>query len=261
MTSNKLNESLKDTALLKYFLYTLEKNSPQKLPDYSDVVVECVMPTKLNNAWKKYLTERNDLNNAEQWSAALGNLVLVDKKGTETFDKKKLRYVKSDFSYTQSVSGYSYWTSNQIQARTKKLSTAAIKIWILPEEFNITIQNTSNLYYLDSDFKAFKGTEPTTLSIAGMEMKMPYWNHLLREIVRQLYALDADTFRKATKMENIRKSLFTAEPTDFKIDDDFFMQTGFDTENCLKIAKALVENFDRIGETNFKEDIWFTIKH
>ena len=188
-------------------------------------------------------------------------MVLVDKKGTETFDKKKLRYVQSVFSYTQSVSGYSYWTSNQIQARTKKLSTAAIKIWILPEEFNIKIQNTSNLHYLDSDFKAFKGTEPTTLSIAGMEMKMPYWNHLLREIVRQLYALDADTFRKATKMENIRKSLFTAEPTDFKIDDDFFMQTGFDTENCLKIAKALVENFDRIGETNFKEDIWFTIKH
>ena len=61
-------------------------------------------------------------------------------------------------------------------------------------------------------------------------------------------------------MENVRKNLFATKPTDFKIDENFFMMTGFSTEDCLKYAKILVENFDRLGDTNFKKDISFTIR-
>ena len=120
--------------------------------------------------------------------------------------------------------------------------------------------STGDTFTLDSDFDLLKGTKPATLVVAETEIKMPHWNHLLREIVRQLYAIDQDIFRRATQMENVRKTLFTTEPTDFKIDENFFMLTGFSTEDCLKYAKVLVENFDRLSEMNFKDEISFTLK-
>ena len=152
---------------------------------------------------------------------------------------------------------YDEWTSKQIQARAKKLAAEAIDIWTLPEEFNSRSINLGDTFNLDSDFGALKGTRPATLSIGDKEIKMPHWNHLLREIVRQLYALDKDTFRQATA---VRKNLFTTEPTYFKLDENFYMEVGFSTEDCLRIAKSLVESFDRIGDTNFKEDISFRLR-
>lgn len=86
---------------------------------------------------------------------------------------------------------------------------------------------------------------------------MPYWNWLLREIVKQLYSLDSDIFRQAA---SIRQNLFSTEPTYFKLDENFYMKTGFSTKDCLKIIKALVENFDRLGVTNFKDEIQFTLR-
>lgn len=213
----------------------------------------------------KYLSTRNDLSAHELWLYTLGNLKLTSynsELGNKDFnDKKKIRYAQSKFPLTQAVSGYTYWTSNQIQARAKKLSRSAPEVWTLPEEFNATIQSTANLFYLDSDFKSLKGEKTASVSIFGTEMEMPSWIQMVREVVRQLYALDADTFREATQRDNIRQSLFTTEQTDYKIDENFYMRGGLDTETCLKTIKALVENFERLGDTNLKDEIYFTIKH
>ena len=263
LVSNKLYETIKGNGC-KYLLYSLERATRAKeLPSYSEATVEHILPQKLNAAWKNYLATRNDLQSHEILLHTLGNLTLTGENstlGNSDFDAKKEIYSRSNFSYTRALADCSEWTSKQIQARAKKLAAVAVKIWTLPEEFNKTLSNAGSVLTLDSDFAALKGTHPMTLFIFGAEMKMPYWNHLLREIVRQLYALDGDTFRKATQLENVRKSLFPTEPTDFEIDSGFYMQTGFDTESCLTIAKILVENFDRLGENNCKDEIWFTLK-
>ena len=262
LTSNTLGESLKDGDF-KYFLYALEKNSAQNLPAYSEVVVEHILPQKLNAAWKNYLLERRDSDNAELWANASGNLVLVDKRGTEAFDKKKFRYNNSAFSHTREVINYTYWTSSNIQARTKKLAKEALKVWTLPDEFNSTIQSTANLFDLDSDFNRCTSKKPATLSIYGDTKPVSNWREFVHEIVTELYSLDENIFRQATKSDSVpkRKNLFTSEPTNIKIADDYYMTLDGDTVSCLKIAKALVENFDRLGETNFKENIWFTLRH
>ena len=190
----------------------------------------------------------------------LGNLTLTEynpELGNKNFDDKKKIYSQSHYSYTRALKDSPEWTSKQIQARAKKLAAETVKIWTLPEEFNSNFANFCDTFNLDSDFDILTGKEPANLFISGMEIKMPYWNWLLREIVKQLYALDSDIFRQAA---TARPNLFTTEPTNFKIDENFFMKTCFDTKNCLKIAKALVENFDHIGGTNFKEDIQFTLK-
>ena len=252
--------------LCKYLLYSLERAARAKeLPSYSQATVEHIMPQKLNDTWEKYLEKHDDLQNHDKWLHTLGNLTLTGENselGNKAFDAKKEIYSHSNFYYTRTLTGYSYWTTRQIQSRAKKLAEAATKkVWTLPEEFNAKIQSTANLFYLDSDFKSLKGEKPEIFSFLGTEIKIGDWIKMLREVVRQLYALDADTFRRATQLENVRRNLFTTEPNDYKIDENFYMRGGFDTEFCLKTIKALVENFDSIGGTNLKDEIYFTIKH
>ena len=248
----------------KYLLYSLEKAARAKeLPSYSEATVEHILPQKPNDDWKKYLTARNDSQTHELWLHTLGNLTLTGENSTlsnSAFDKKKEIYSRSNFSYTRALTKYPEWTSKQIQSRAQKLADAAIKIWTLPEEFNSKFIKVGDTFTLDSDFGALRGTKPAIVSISETEIKISNWVDLLREVVKKLYALDKNIFRQAAQMENVRKSLFTTEPTYFEIDDGFYMETGFSTEDCLKIAKVLTENFDRLSVNNFKEEIWFTLR-
>ena len=263
LVNNNLYETIKPN-LCKYLLYSLEKfTRPKELPAYSKATVEHILPRKLNAAWKNYLKDHNDSQTHEIWLHTLGNLTLTEynsELSNSAFDDKKKIYEKSHFPYTHALSNYDEWTSRQIQKRAQKLAAEAIKIWTLPEEFSSRLVKLGDTFNLDSDFGALRGTKPATLSIFDKETKMPHWNHLLREIVRQLYALDKDIFRRAVKLQNVRQTLFTSEPTNFQIDENFYMEVGFDTEMCLKTAKTLVENFDMLGGTNFKEDIYFTLR-
>ena len=238
LINNNLYETIKSNGC-KYLLYSLERQAHAKeLPSYSKATLEHILPQKLNAGWKNYLATHNDSSAHEILLHTLGNLTLTaynSELGNSDFDHKKKIYAQSNYFYTQALSEYNDWTSKQIQMRAKKLAEAAIKIWTLPEEFKSKFANRDVPFDLDSDFEAFKGTKPAALFIADTEVKIQHWNHLLREIVRQLYALDKDTFRQATQLKNVRQSLFSTEPTDFKIDDDFYMATGFDTESCLKI--------------------------
>ena len=263
LVSTDLQDRIKSDGF-KYLLYSLERaTGTQNLPAYSEVDVEQILPKKPNAAWKNYLIERNDLQFHEPWIQALGNQTLVnasEKGRNDVFGKKKIRYALSSFSCTKTLSGYSHWTSKQIQARAKNLATAALKVWTLPEEFNATIQDATEIFTLDSDLNAFTSTRPATFSFSNMAQEISTWRELLREVVRQLYALDGNTFRRAAQLENVPKRLFQTEPTNFKIDDGFYMKIDFDTKTCLRATKILVENFDRLGGTNFKDDIWFTIR-
>ena len=260
LVGNKLSDRLKGNAC-KYLLYSLERAND--FAAYSEATIEHILPQRLNDWWKNYLRMKNDSAAHEIWLHTLGNLTLVDKSDKSSgdrFDKKKNRYAQSKFSYTRAVSIFSDWTSKQIQIRAKKLAAEAVKIWMLPEEFNTPSLPADEIVTLDSDFAALKNSKPATFTISGTEIKLQHWNHIVREIVRQLYALDPYNFRRSAQMENIRRNLFTVEPNDFKIDDDFYMAAGFDTETCLKIIKVLAENFDRLCGTNFKEEIYFTLR-
>lgn len=265
LTTESLYTTIKSHGC-KYLLYSLERAARAKeLPSYSQATVEHIMPQRLSNDWKKYLSARNDLSAHELWLHTLGNLTLTaynSELGNKDFsDKKENYYAQSNFSYTRALTGYSDWTTRQIQSRAKSLAAAAIKVWTLPEEFNDTLPNIGDTITLDADFSALRNTKPASVFIFDTEIKIGSWNPLLREVVRQLYAHDADTFRRATQLENVRRSIFTTEPTDYKIDENFYMRGGFDTEFCLKTIKALVENFDSLGGTTLKDEIYFTLKH
>lgn len=248
----------------KYLLYSLERQARAKeLPSYSEATVEHILPQKLNPEWNKYLKERNDSQTHELWLHTLGNLTLTgenEKLGNDIFDKKKETYECSNFFYTRSLIKYSEWTSKQIQTRAQKLADVAIKIWILPEEFNSHLVNRGDTFNLDSDFGQFTKIKPATLFISNTEIPISAWKHLLCEVIKQLYDLDSDIFRRVM---NVKKNLFVTESknsADFEIDENLYMKTQKNVEQCLRITKTIIESFDRLAGTNFKEEISFTLR-
>lgn len=263
LISNNLYETIKSDGC-RYLLYSLERAVRAKeLPAYSGATVEHILPQKLNDAWREYLKARNDSQTHEIWLHTLGNLTLTaynSELGNADFDAKKKIYADSNFSYTRALAKYPEWNSTQIQKRAKKLADAAIKVWTLPEEFNARIANLDDIFDLNSDFGLFTGTKPASVLISDKETKISAWKHLLCDVMKTLYALDRDIFRRAI---SIRKNLFMTESkdsTDFKLDENFYMKTVFDTKNCLRITKIIVENFDSLGDTNFKDEISFTLR-
>lgn len=267
LLSPELFLSLKD-AKCKYLLYKLEKNSGNlNLPPYeSGYRPYFVIPKKLNNAWKNYLNDKKDLDNHEVYLNSLGNLVLTEdeKQDNSIFSEKRVKFATSKFNYTRNLKDYSDWTSRQIRRRADILAGKAIKIWILPEQYQTPTEIDPSKYNLDSDFRIFNGTKLASVAIFGEEKPVKTWREFLREIVTQFYNLDKETFRQAAINLN-RPALFSTESqkfeTPFEIDKTYYMETHFRATECLSIIKNLVENFERLSGTTFKEEIWFTLKN
>lgn len=230
------------------------------------------MPRTLNDEWKNYLSSKNDLQSHDHWLNTLGNLTLTaynSELSNSTFDKKKLIYSDSGFFYTKELKNFSDWTSIQIQVRAKKLANAALKIWNLPEKYNSIIVENGNVFTFDSDLGIFTGTKPATISIMNVEKEIKTWREFLREIMKTLCTLEKNIFKKIIQNDNVPRGrkLFSTEEKNLwrpiKIDENFYVEDSFDfdTETALKISKVLVENFDLEGDTNFKDEIWFTLKN
>lgn len=269
LIANNLYETIKSDGC-KYLLYSLERAARAKeLPAYSEATVEHILPQKLTPAWENYLREKNDSQTCEKWLHTLGNLTLTaynPELSNADFEIKKKIYEQSNFYYTRALNKYPEWTSKQIQKRAKNLAETAIKIWTLPEEFNSRFVKLGDIFNLDSDFGTLTGTKPASILIFEKEITISNWINFLREVVKQLYALDEDIFRQAVCKENIPRNgrLFSAEPQNlqksFKVDENYYMENRLSTSDCLKIVKVIAENFDRLSGTNFREEIYFTLR-
>ncbi len=259
LLSGELFLSLKNSC--KYLLYNLEKNfgDIKNLPPYNETFIDYVMPKKLNKDWKNYLS---DSDNHEIFLNALGNLVLTtdNKKNTEFFTEKRVEFATSKFFFTKALSKNSDWTYGQISSRTKKLTEKAMQIWILPEKYKKSdVVADENNFTLDSDFRNFVSRKPTIISISGKEEHIKHWKDLMYKVLFNLFEADADIFITAAS------DYLSTDPNVFreplKIKGDLYFETNRDTPGMLSVIKTIVENFDKIGDTNFKDEIWFTLKN
>ena len=257
----------------KYLLYSLELNSDstEELPDYDKCTIDHIMPTKLDRSWKNYLQSKNDLQMHGQYMHTLGNLTLTnynEKQQNNDFETKQQEYAKSNFYYTKELSAPSDWTSKQIQLRAKKLAGLALKIWTLPAKYNSVIPVIENIFNLDADAGTFTGTKLDIVSILGKDKRVTTWSSFLNEITKTFYSIDKDIFKEAASKDNVPyyDFLFSEIPINphksTKLDKEYYL--NFDmhlsANVCFKVIKAIVENVDLISKTNFKEDIWFTLK-
>ena len=252
----------------KYLLYSLERYSEhsKELPKYSDATIEHIMPQKLNTQWEKYLDEKNDLQTSQILLHTLGNLTLTNynsKLSNSDFVAKKKEYADSNYFYTKQLKNYTDWTSRQILSRAKKLSNEALKIWILPEKYNGAVLNLFGACTLDSDFEVFTGKKPDKLFISEKEFPVSTWRNLFLELLKNFYSLDTENFKQAIQFG--RNNIFSDDKTKLRdalqIDENFFAEGNRSAKELLKTLKIFVENFDSLNGTNFKDEIFFTLKN
>ena len=262
LTSPEIYLTMKSD-ICKYLLYKLEKffGDAENLPCYKNIYVDYVTPKKLNKTWRDYLTSKNDLENHEAYLNSLGNLVLTadSKRNVSFFADKRVKFATSVFSFTRALKNHSDWTSRQIRRRADEFAELALKVWILPEKYNIPAAADSNLFTLDSDFRNLKGTKPQILSILKKEENVSAWKEVMQKTLAALYETDSETFTKAAA------NLISTNANEFrapaKISENLYIETNHDTKNLLERIKIIVENFDGISGANFKDEIWFTLKN
>ena len=133
----------------------------------------------------------------------------------------------------------------------------------MPEKYNSELKTLENIHNLDSDFKFFTNTKPATISILNVEKNVSTWKALVIEVMKQLYSLDADTFRLSTRADNVAK-YFSTMPENLReaseIDKNFYVEVHRSTVNFLRFLEVFVKNFDEMSGTNIKDEIWFTLK-
>ena len=158
------------------------------------------------------------------------------------FQTKKDCAHDSTFQFTRDLEKYSEWTSKQIQARAKKLANAAVKIWTLPEEYQRNNVNVESIFNLDSDFELFTGKKLAIISVFNVEKSVSTWRDFQEEFVKQLYALDSETFKMAAKKfdDSRKRKLFSTDSADLnaalKIDDNLEKNT----KKCWMLLKKMI---------------------
>lgn len=261
LLSPDLNLSLKD--FCKYLLYSFEReiNNVPNFEGYAAAAVELVIPKKITPAWKKYLEGKGD-SQAEIWINSLGNLVLVDgdKNTSAAFSAKRDAYATPKFRYTGRLRDFNDWTSRQIRHRAEMFAAAALRIWPIPDEYNVIPENSASEFNLNANFKLFLGTTPAAVSVFGSTKLIGSWRDFLREIARNFYELDREIFRQTVSEINAFAASSERMRAPFEIDSDLYVETSFSADVILKIARLIVEDFDRLSGTNFKDEIWFTLR-
>ena len=189
----------------------------------------------------------------------LGNLTLTaynSELGNSDFESKKNFYSNSGFFYTKDLKNYPEWTSNQIQARAKKLANVALAVWNLPAAYYKKTSELQTVFTLDDDAEFFTGKKPETVSIAKVEIQT--WKNFLSEVLKFLCSKDKNIFEQAVKQNNIAKRVQENILKNLNTFD--FVDVPLSTKYILRLTKNLVENFDSLADTNFKDEIWFTLK-
>lgn len=257
----------------KYLLYTLEANSPfpKGLPPFDDdtITIEHVMPQTLNAQWKLYLS-RETMGAYESSLHRLGNLALTNYNGemsNKDFDTKKSIYKDSKFYYTTRLKDYDEWQIHEINERSKALAAEALKIWILPEQYQRVKAVPESLHTLGEDTTAFAYTKPSMLLIGSNEYPVNYWADILPILCKLLDQDNHEAFVEIAKPEKI--SAFGIEDEEHKysenerfahISGNIYVRQFMSAASILDTADKISKCFDEKAGTDFNDNILFSLR-
>ncbi|MEF1328554.1 DUF262 domain-containing protein [Vibrio sp. M260121] len=131
------NFKIKDNSIAKYIWskYELDCNSNEKIPNYSEIHLEHILPQSPEK-WQEAGFEMPEGTTVKDWVYHIGNMTLLNKKQNQkdqnnVFSKKIASYQASNFSETRNISTLACWKVDNITERADKLSTKACEIWPL----------------------------------------------------------------------------------------------------------------------------------
>lgn len=255
----------------KYILYELEKKvNSKEIQIYSEGTIEHIMPQTLSNKWRKDLSNLNDLSNYESYLHLLGNLTLTgynSELGNETFEKKKLEYIKSNYANTRQIVKYKNWSSKEIKERGKYLIDICLKLWELPEDYNK--QNNVSIgiiYNLETDFNLFTNTKPAEVNFIGGTTKVKNWNELVASVLTDCYTIDNWVFLKllnyngfyGNKVYLNTSSVNMTNPIEIE-KSGIYVDTGNSVVVNLRLIEKVLEFYDEKKGSDLVKDFSFTL--
>lgn len=131
------NARVSTAYLANYYLRQLERYSNGEIAGFvvsessADVTLEHVLPVNKGASWNAF----DDETHASQLNR-IGNLCLLAEDdnatlGNGSYAAKKAAYAKSRFLLTKDIAAESAWTVKEIDARSAKLASLAVKTWPL----------------------------------------------------------------------------------------------------------------------------------
>jgi uncharacterized protein with ParB-like and HNH nuclease domain len=257
----------------KYMLYMLELHSPfhKGLPSFEDetLSIEHVMPQTLNDEWKNYLTDET-LENYDVLVTKLGNLALTNynsEMSNNSFEDKQKIYKESNFYNTRALTEYKKWSVVEINRRTEKMAKEALEIWKLPEKYQSSSPAHESLHTLDEDFTQFAYTKPSTILIQDEEFTVNAWAELLPIVCNSFLQDDKDVFREIAHEGTISAFAISDEDHSYAenmayehIDQDVYIRTAMSAYSTLNTISKLVNSFDEKADTDYKDNVMFTLR-
>ena len=257
----------------KYMLYTMEANSPSPkgLPPFDEesISIEHIMPQKLSPHWKTYLTKET-LENFESSLHRLGNLALTNYNGelsNKPFEEKKPIYRDDKFYYTTRIVEYDQWQIAEIDNRSRKLASEALKIWRLPPEYQSTKATPRSLHTLDEDPTQFTSTKPSMFMIGDHEYSIVNWSDMISKICRFYDQENHDVFLEIADPERISAfgiedegHKFSKHPSYTHITGDIYLRYFMSAKDILTKVRQISEAYDLAAGTDYTENILFELK-
>jgi len=124
--------------LSKFILKHLELNNSKEKNDFKDITIEHIMPQTLSSEWIKELGQGDIKEIHEIYVYTLGNLTFTGynpELGNKPFSEKysilndsKFRFLNEEFKKPIDI-----WNETTIKERTKRLTTAILKIYPFPD--------------------------------------------------------------------------------------------------------------------------------
>ena len=140
--------------MIRYILYKFERKRTKEVVEPENVTIEHILPREPRE-WRAHLAEIHD-DAYSDYTHKIGNLTLTklnSEASNDPFESKKKIYEKSGYAITRELASYSDWNSQEIKKRSASMANEAVKIWPLPEKYNLDI-SASTWQIMDDDIES-----------------------------------------------------------------------------------------------------------
>ena len=260
-----IQKDLYKSKIDKFTLIMLENYlSKEKVLVSSDITIEHIMPQTLTPQWQIELGKKyEDIHT--QYLHTIGNLTISgynSELSNKSFSDKKEIFKNSNISICRNICDFETWNDESIKNRAKILFETALKIWDLPEKYNIQKENSnvidySTPYSIQSDIN-ITGEKPKQLIILDTEYSVSTWKDMLRTICRVLFELDSTIIYNLIRHKDFvgRERYIISDTseqmhTPHKIADGLFIETNLSALDILNYCKIICDHYQISDEVYF----------
>lgn len=260
-----IQKDMYKSKLDKYTLCMLESYcSKEQVQISPDITVEHIMPQKLTPQWQIALGKHFEEVHT-QFLHTIGNLTISaynSQLSNRDYKEKRDIYRDSNIFISRDIYNYTTWNEETIKKRAKYLFQIALKIWSLPEEYNLQRENVSlidytSVYNITTDINV-TGEKPKQLIIADIEYNVSSWKEFLRKICNELFSLDSSVMYNLVRHRDFcgrARYIINDNSTDmvspYKISDSLFIETNLSALDILNYCKIICEHYDMSDEVSF----------